>query len=70
MLDALSQFRDAIQAAGLTPPEMIEPDGGLHRFASNGKRTDDAGWYVMHDDGIPAGGFASRLPLRLGLVAK
>ena len=33
---------DAIRAAGLTPPETIEPDGELHRFASNGTRGDDA----------------------------
>jgi putative DNA primase/helicase len=29
----------------------------LHRFAANGKPSDDAGWYVLHDDGIPAGAF-------------
>jgi len=57
MRDAIEKFRDAIQAAGLTPPDMIEPDGNLHRFASNGKRGDDAGWYALHDDGIPAGSF-------------
>lgn len=57
MLDVLAQFRDAIQAAGLIPPDDIEPDGALHRFPSNGKRNDDAGWYVLHDDDIPAGTF-------------
>lgn len=57
MYDAISQFREAVHAAGLEPPEVIEPDGKLHRFASNGKRSDDAGWYVLHDDGIPAGAF-------------
>jgi putative DNA primase/helicase len=41
----------------LLAPEIIEPDGKLHRFASNGKRSDDAGWYVLHADGIPAGAF-------------
>lgn len=51
------QFRDAIRAAGLTPPRVIEADGKLHRFASNGKHSDDAGWYVLHTDGIPAGSF-------------
>jgi putative DNA primase/helicase len=54
---ALSQFRDAIRSAGLTPPEVIEADGKLRRFASNGKRSDDAGWYLLHGDGIPAGSF-------------
>ena len=36
---------------------MIEPDGKLHRFSSKGKRGDDAGWYVYHGAGIPAGSF-------------
>jgi putative DNA primase/helicase len=57
VLNATAQFRDAIQSAGLIPPDVIEPDGKLHRFASNGKHGDDAGWYALHDDGIPAGSF-------------
>ncbi len=57
MRNAIEQFRDAIQSAGLIPPEVIEPDGKLHRFASNGKHGDDAGWYALHGDGIPAGSF-------------
>ena len=57
MRDAIDQFRSAIQSAGLIPPDMIEPDGKLHRFASNGTRGDDAGWYALHGDGIPAGSF-------------
>ena len=56
-MDAIQQFRDAVQNAGLTPPDEIEADGELHRFASNGKRRDLAGWYVIHGDGIPAGAF-------------
>ena len=57
MNNAIEQFRNAIQSAGLIPPAMIEPDGKLHRFASNGKRGDDAGWYALHEDGVPAGCF-------------
>ena len=57
MREAIEQFRAAIQGAGLHPPAAIEADGKLHRFASNGKRGDDAGWYALHDDGIPAGSF-------------
>ena len=53
----IQQFRDAIQSAGLVPPSDIEPDGKLRRFSSNGKKADDAGWYLLHDDGIPAGSF-------------
>jgi hypothetical protein len=55
--DVREQFRDAIIAAGLTPPDHIEADGKVHRFASNGKRGDKAGWYFLHLDGIPAGRF-------------
>jgi putative DNA primase/helicase len=52
---ALAQFRDAIVAAGLTPPDVIEADGKLRRFSSNGKLKDDAGWYVLHAGVVPAG---------------
>lgn len=31
---ALSQFRNAIVAAGLTPPKVIEADGKLRRFSN------------------------------------
>jgi putative DNA primase/helicase len=57
MHNAVEQFRTAIHNAGLHPPEVIERDGKLHRFASGGKRIDYAGWYVFHDDNIPAGAF-------------
>ena len=59
MCEAIERFRAAIHKAGLPPPKVIKPDGKLHRFASNGKRSDDAGWYVFHDDGIPAGAFGN-----------
>ncbi|WP_131112180.1 DUF927 domain-containing protein [Sulfuricystis thermophila] len=55
--DPIESFRAAIEAAGLTPPSVIEPDGRLHRFGTNGKPGDDAGWYLFHADGIPAGVF-------------
>lgn len=51
------QFISAIEAAGLTPPATIHADGKLHRFSPTGKRGDDAGWYVLHLDGVPAGTF-------------
>jgi putative DNA primase/helicase len=57
MLDPVQQFRDAIRAAGVTPPDVIEADGKLWRFSSNGKRGDSAGWYLLFGDGIPAGCF-------------
>jgi putative DNA primase/helicase len=57
MRDAIEQFRDAIRAAGLTPPDDIRADGDIHRFSTSGKPRDDAGYYVLHLDGIPAGHF-------------
>jgi len=57
MRDAIEQFRSAMSAAGIPPPSHIEPDGNIHRFPTNGRPNDDAGWYVMFQDGIPAGAF-------------
>lgn len=54
-MQAIEQFRDAIASAGMTPPDVIEADGKLRRFSSNGKRGNDSGRYVLHSDGIPAG---------------
>lgn len=51
------EFGNAIAAAGLAPPKTVIADGKLHRFASNGKPGDDAGWYLLFDDRIPAGCF-------------
>jgi putative DNA primase/helicase len=53
----VENFARAIADAGIEPPDEIIADGGVHRFATNGKRGDDAGWYVLHSDGIPAGAF-------------
>jgi putative DNA primase/helicase len=57
MHDAIEQFRAALLAAGIEPPKNMVADGKLHRFSTNGKREDDAGWYVLHLDGVPAGAF-------------
>jgi putative DNA primase/helicase len=65
MTDPIEQFRAAILAAGLTPPDEIHGDGKLHRFSSSAKPRDDSGWYVLHLDGIPAGSFGC---WRLGLT--
>ena len=57
MTDPIEQFRDAIKAAGLTPPDTIIDDGAIHRFSTNGKPRDVSGWYILHTDGLPAGAF-------------
>lgn len=55
------QLMDAIQAAGLEPPEQIHIDGKLHRFRTGtrgrGGHGDKSGWYVAYPDGVPAGRF-------------
>ena len=53
----ITDFRDAMLAAGLTPPQHIHADGKVHRFSTSGKRWDKAGWYCLHLDGLPAGIF-------------
>ena len=56
---AETQVRNAMAEAGLDPPEAIHIDGKLHRFATNGKKGDDAGWYILYPDGVPAGTFGN-----------
>jgi len=55
--DPIEQFREAMIAAGFEPPGHLQADGDIHRFASNGKSKDAAGWYLLHLDGVPAGIF-------------
>jgi putative DNA primase/helicase len=43
-------FRDAVLAATGGVPDIVEP-GRLHRFSTNGKRGDTAGWCKLFDDG-------------------
>lgn len=54
------QLRDAIEDAGLRPPDRIVMDGKLHRFESGTKGRpghSKPGWYVAYGDGVPAGKF-------------
>ena len=57
MTDSTEMFRGAMRAAGIDPPHVIEADGQLHRFSTNGAGSDKAGWYVLHVDSNPAGSF-------------
>ncbi len=56
-MNPIEQFKDSIRASGLTPPDVIIADGTIKRFSSNGKRDDNAGWYICFLDGISAGSF-------------
>ncbi|MEX2373995.1 MAG: AAA family ATPase [Dehalococcoidia bacterium] len=55
--DSVVGFTAAMTEAGVTPPDHIISDGQLHRFSTNGKRGDTAGFYALHLDGVPAGHF-------------
>ncbi|MGH8478355.1 MAG: hypothetical protein ACREXK_01960 [Gammaproteobacteria bacterium] len=48
-MDAITEFKAAMCARGLIPPEIIEP-GKLHRFSTNGRARDDAGWLKLFTD--------------------
>jgi phage/plasmid primase-like uncharacterized protein len=51
MIPPNDDFRDAIRAAGLEPPEHIEP-GKFHRFPGADKRNGNtAGWGLLFEDG-------------------
>lgn len=65
-MNHIQQFRQAIEAAGIPAPTQILDDGKLHRFGTNDKRGDTAGWYVLYGDAIPAGAFGC---WRSGLVS-
>ena len=52
MHNNINQFREAIQAAGLIPPDVIEPNK-FHRFPGEGKRNGNtAAWCKLFPDGI------------------
>lgn len=57
MTDPLTQFAAALRARGLIAPEPIIADGRIHRCDAGGKNGKDDGSYLLHLNGIPAGGF-------------
>jgi putative DNA primase/helicase len=57
MTDALNQFRAALSVRGILAPLKIRADGVLHRCDAEGKGGKGDAAYLLHLDGIPAGGF-------------
>lgn len=57
MPDVIEQFRTALRGRGITPPDELIADGHLHRCDTEGKRGKGDGAYVLHIDGVSAGGF-------------
>jgi putative DNA primase/helicase len=52
----LDQFRAALRARDIVPPEPIVADGRLHRCHAAGRHGRGDAAYLLHLDGIPAGG--------------
>src|SRR5688572_23487117 len=48
-MSAIEDFKQAIRDHGFAPPSIIEP-GRIHRFSTNGKPSDDAGWCKLFTD--------------------
>lgn len=55
--DVIAAFRDALRARDIVPPADLIADGELHRCDSAGKNRRGDAAYLLHLDGIPAGGF-------------
>jgi putative DNA primase/helicase len=58
--DTINQFSIAMLDAGLTPPDVIEADGQLHRYREEGDKAGSKNaYYVLHLDGRAAGMFGN-----------
>jgi putative DNA primase/helicase len=58
MTDAIGQFRAALAAHGIIPPDEIIGDGAIHRCSAEGKPGRKGAVYALYLDGnIPAGWF-------------
>ena len=57
MSDATIKFADAMREEGLSPPAVIVADGALRRFQGDRNRQASDAWYVLFDDGTPAGAY-------------
>lgn len=57
MSDAFQQFRHALAGRGIVPPADLLADGVIHRCDAEGRGGKGDAAYLLHLDGIPAGGF-------------
>jgi putative DNA primase/helicase len=55
--DPVQQFRNALAARGIIPPKDLIADGRLHRCDAEGRGGKGDAAYLLHLDGIAAGGF-------------
>jgi putative DNA primase/helicase len=54
--EVIERFRAALAARDIVPPERIIADGGIHRCDAVGKNGKGDAAYLLHLDGVPAGG--------------
>ena len=55
--EVIAQFRKAMGLRSIVPPREIIADGRIHRCDAEGKYGKGDSSYLLHLDGIPAGGF-------------
>lgn len=55
-IDYIEQFRRAMVLRGLAPPDQVLADGKLHRCDTKCPGGSNDGAYLLHVDGVPAGG--------------
>ncbi len=55
-MDAISQFRIAMGERQIIPPVEIITDGKIHRCDAEGKNGRGDAAYLLHLDGVAAGG--------------
>ncbi len=56
-IDPIQQFREALSERGVIPPDELIADGRIHRCDVEGKNGKGDASYLLHLDGVPAGGF-------------
>src|SRR4249919_2502423 len=54
--EVIDRFRAALAARDIVPPAQIIADGSIHRCDAAGKNGKGDAAYLLHLDGIPAGG--------------
>jgi phage/plasmid primase-like uncharacterized protein len=54
--EVIDQFRAALAARDIVVPQRIIADGSIHRCDAAGKNGRGDAAYLLHLDGIPAGG--------------
>lgn len=59
MTDPIQQFRDALVKRDIIPPTNLLADGTMHRCDAEGRHGKNDVSYLLHSDGIPAGGFCN-----------